>query len=257
MKSKVLAAKLDGLSLGAWRYLESVSSTNDAAQAWAQCGAPDFSLVLAEQQTAGRGRLNHTWFSLPEASLTFSLIFHPTQAEIPYLAHFAALGAVSIYQALHDRYGLEAEIKWPNDVLIGRKKVCGILVENSWMGDRLQSLIMGIGINVGLPSIPPIDQQAYPATCLESVLGAKPDRFTLLHDILFTLQTWRGRLCSSELLEFWDAHLAFKHEWVTIIEADGSQQHGQVIGLTAQGNLHLCNDQGQEWSVLAGDVRQG
>src|SRR5664279_6508775 len=113
-----LQSILTGLPLGGLRYFDSIGSTNDDALAWARAGAPDFSLVVADAQTAGRGRLLRRWITNPGSALAFSLVLRPSTQESECLPRFSPLGAVAVRQALADLFGLPAEIKWPNDVLL-------------------------------------------------------------------------------------------------------------------------------------------
>ena len=144
----MLTPYLAGLPLGAWRFFETIGSTNDFALTWAQSGAQDMSLVIADSQSVGRGRFQRHWVTNPGAALAFSLVLRPTASELQFLSHFAALGAIAIWQALAEEWGLAAQIKWPNDILLERKKAAGILIESTWSGSQLQGLVMGIGLNI-------------------------------------------------------------------------------------------------------------
>ena len=134
--------KKTSLSLGEVRYFESIGSTNDEALAWAAKGAPDLSLVIADEQTAGRGRLNRTWFTPKGTALAMSLILRPASGTP--LSRTVGLAALSIADSLLKR-GLTPRIKWPNDVLLNGKKIAGILVETVWAGTEVESLVIGIG----------------------------------------------------------------------------------------------------------------
>ena len=166
MDERSLRKSLSSMPLGGLRYFKQIGSTNDVALAWAAADAPDLALVYAEQQTAGRGRGSHRWFTPPGAALAFSLVLRPLPDEQSSLTLFSALGALAVCEVL-EAQGLRPEIKWPNDVLLNRRKVCGILAESVWMGDKLDSLVLGIGMNIKPEAVPPADQLNFPATCLE------------------------------------------------------------------------------------------
>ncbi len=183
MDADVLRPYLDDLPLGGWRFYESLGSSNDTALEWAKSDAPDMALVLADNQFSGRGRFQRHWVTVAGAALAFSLVMHPTAEEMISFYQFAGLGALAIVEAL-DRLGLPAQIKWPNDVLVERRKVAGILIENTWIGETLQALVTGIGINVSPHAVPPPDQVMFPATSLETVLGKPVDRWAVLRDVL-------------------------------------------------------------------------
>lgn len=184
-------------------YYPSVSSTMDVARKAAQEGASEGTLVIADEQAAGRGRQGRAWLS-PPGSLSLSLVLRPQIAHLPYLIMVASVAAV---RAISRTTGLSARIKWPNDVLIGGKKVSGILIESHLRGGGVDFAILGIGINVNLdPSLfPPL---AYPATSLSTELGHPVSRLEILWRLLEEIerlylglregqspyQEWRQRL---------------------------------------------------------------
>lgn len=238
------------------RYFDQVGSTNDAALAWAENGARDGSLVAANSQSAGRGRLGRRWVTEPEAALAFSLVLRPEPWEVERLGLFSPLGALAVSQALEDLTGLAPKIKWPNDVLVGGRKLCGILLEASWLGERLQAMVVGIGVNVLKGSVPPADTLLFPATSLEDVLSRTVEREQLLHAILSAFFDWRERIASLEFLKAWEDRLAFKGEWVRVENAvDGQSVAGQVLGIDPAGELRLRSASGEEITVNTGDVR--
>jgi len=128
-------------------YHEQVGSTNDAAKQLAETGEPEGTLVIADEQTAGRGRLARTWVAPPRSSILMSLILHPGLAphQAPRVTMVVALGACD---AIHAETGLNAAIKWPNDILLNGKKCAGILAESGIVGDKLEYVIVGLGVNV-------------------------------------------------------------------------------------------------------------
>ncbi len=192
--------------------------------------------------------------TVPGSALAFSLILRPTPSDLPFLTRFAGLGAVAIWQALADDWGLAAQIKWPNDILLNRRKAAGILIENTWLGDQFQSLVMGIGINISPQSVPPPEELMFPATCLEDALGHPVDRWTVLRSILTNLADWRRRLSTPEFFKTWEDHLAFKDEWVQVSGAGDSGWTGRLAGLSPSGSLRLVDQSGHEFLVDAGDV---
>ena len=172
---------ISDLPLGGFRFHERVGSTNDSALAWAAGGAADLSLVVADEQTAGRGRGDRQWFTPPGVALAFSLVNRPSTAEEGSLSLFSGLGAIAVCEALGS-LGLHPEIKWPNDVLLNRRKVCGILAEAVWIGEKVDCIVLGIGVNVKPGSVPPPDRLNFPATSVEAVLGDAVDRLILFRE---------------------------------------------------------------------------
>ena len=144
---KLLRMSLRDLPLGGLRFFEEISSTNDVALEWASQGAPDLALVVAEGQTSGRGRAGRAWVTRPGTALAFSLVLQLSSGEEQNLPRFSGLGALAVASALQ-KWGLTAAVKWPNDILLEGRKVCGILVEAVWVGEKVERMILGIGINV-------------------------------------------------------------------------------------------------------------
>ncbi len=272
----MIEQKLAGLNLGAVRYYDRLGSTNDEAAAWAEQGAPDLALVVADEQTAGRGRSGRKWFTPPAVGLAFSLVLRLVEKEKEALAlpRLTALGALAAADALEARYGLPALIKWPNDVLIWRRKVAGVLAEAHWNGDELAALILGIGINIAPASVHEISrrepQLRFPATSVEDCLGRPVDRLDVLAAVLEKLVEWRRRLASPEFLLAWEERLAFRGEWVQILPGDSRGKdglpanleglalpwlEGQIEGLAVDGGLILRSRDGEAVTVRLGEVR--
>jgi BirA family biotin operon repressor/biotin-[acetyl-CoA-carboxylase] ligase len=124
-----------------------VGSTNDVAAMLARAGAPDGCLVIADEQTRGRGRLGREWYSPPSSGLWFSLVLRP-QTRSEASASVSLVCSVGIAAALEEEYGIPARIKWPNDVVVGDRKICGILTEAEFEGASLSFVVVGIGINL-------------------------------------------------------------------------------------------------------------
>ncbi|MRR30523.1 biotin--[acetyl-CoA-carboxylase] ligase, partial [bacterium] len=244
---------LTDLSIPAIRSFETIGSTNDEALAWAEQGAADGSLVIADQQTKGRGRLGRSWVTNPGAALAFSVILRPTAEEIDHLGLFSPLAGLAVclaLQALH----LPAEIKWPNDVLLARRKTCGILAESAWQGDVLQGVVIGIGINVASSSVPPAAEVLFPATYVEEHLEEPVDRLELLHSVLKSFFEWRQHVGSAGFIQAWESRLAFKGEMVNLKNSGGQGFSGVLSGVDGHGNLRILLEDGTQKLVSVGDV---
>jgi BirA family biotin operon repressor/biotin-[acetyl-CoA-carboxylase] ligase len=237
MQKKIQSA-LASLNLGQLRYYESTGSTNDEALAWAAQGAPDLSLILADEQTSGRGRAGRKWASPRGTSLSLSLILRPSAHEADLPSLFTGLGALALVDTLK-KYGLSAQIKWPNDILINRKKCAGILVESVWTGDALDAVVLGIGVNVLTGSVPPAQDLLFPATGVQLELGKPIDRLDLLRDLLESILKWRPLIGKEKFVQAWESALAFKGEEVQVWQDNESPQKGRVMGLAPDGNLRL------------------
>ena len=244
---------LSSLPLGAFRYFDTIGSTNDDALAWASQSAPDFSLIIADEQTSGRGRMDRKWFTSPSAALALSLILRPTDTERAHPSRATGLLAISLAESLL-QLGLAPQIKWPNDVLLRGRKVAGILVESSWLGERLDAMILGMGVNVLNASIPPADQLLFPATSIETELGHPIDRGGLLREILTSVLDWRPKLGTDAFLEAWEGYLAFRGQQVQVEGRSGDPIIGELLGLEADGSLRLQNEPGKSVTVRFGEV---
>ena len=125
-----LQSCLSGLPLGQIAYFDVLDSTNEYALNWANGGEEHLSLVVADEQTAGRGRSGRTWFTPPGAALAFSLVLKPELLGAGLITRLTGLGALAVCQVLRDVYGLGSKIKWPNDVLGDGRKLAGVLVDD-------------------------------------------------------------------------------------------------------------------------------
>lgn len=254
MNQTELKKSISKLSLGNVKYFDSIGSTNDEALAWAATDTPDLSVVIADEQTAGRGRMDRKWLTPKGTALAFSVILRPTAEERPHLTRIVGLAALAVAETLQ-AYGLAPRIKWPNDILIHGQKVCGILVESVWLGEEVDCMVIGIGVNVLLGSVPPAEDLQFPATSLEAEMEQAPDRVKLLHDILDKLIELRPRLKTDNFIGQWEGLLALRGETVQVEAEKTPAVAGQISGLESDGSLRLRNEHGEFVTVRFGDVR--
>ena len=253
MDSASLQQLLAPAGIRSARYLAQTGSTNTDALAWLSDGAEDFSVIAADEQTAGRGRFERKWVTNPGSALAFTLIIHPTERELPYIHLFSPLAGIAVTAGLENLLHLHPLIKWPNDVLIDRSKVCGILSETAWDGSAIRGIIIGIGINIAPSSLPPAGMLSFPATCLQDHLSISVDRWQVLAAILQQMKEWRARIGQPEFFEYWQQHLAFAGEEVEIKGALGAEVSGRLTGIDPSGELIIETEAG-EVSVQVGDV---
>lgn len=196
--------------LGArWLYFPTVGSTNDVAALVADGGDSEGAVVIADEQTAGRGRRGRTWFSPPASGLYVSVVLTPLRARVdperatsllPLAAGVALADAVEVVS------GLGVALKWPNDLYVARRKLGGILVEAAGGGSSVDAVVLGYGINVGATTYPP--ELGDRATSLESELGRPIDRVQLLVETLAALSRRYDDLlagCYDVILDSWRA----------------------------------------------------
>jgi BirA family biotin operon repressor/biotin-[acetyl-CoA-carboxylase] ligase len=231
---------------------ETIDSTNNCARALAGCWAEEGTIVLAEEQTAGRGRQGRSWYTNPQENLTFSVILRPKLPPdaINLLPLFAA---VAIADAIESETGLAVQCKWPNDIILNGRKAAGILLEGSVKGDAVEFVVLGIGINVN-QTIFPVDI-AHRATSLRLETGKNLDRVKLLHKVLNALESrYRAVLKSgfNAILPDWTTRSAMLEKEITVSE-NGTEFSGVVKGLAPDGALIIASD-GAERALYAGDV---
>ena len=252
MNESSLKKILSKLNIGGLRYFDSIGSTNDEALVWATDNAPDLSIVIADEQTQGRGRLNRKWFTPRDSALAFSLILRPSAPT--HLSRTVGLAALSIAESCL-KLSLAPQIKWPNDILLNGKKAAGILIETVWSGDKVDSAIVGMGINVLSVSVPPQEFLQFPATSLEDILGKEtPTREEFLFNLLSAFIYWRERLGADELINAWEEILAFRGEQVQIHAGNENPITGKLLGLESDGSLRLSDVNDKSIIIRFGDV---
>jgi len=238
-------------------FFPTIDSTNTYAVALAREGAPEGTTVIADEQTGGKGRLGRTWISPPGVNLYLSLILRPRVAA-GAAPQINLLAGVAVAEAIAQVSGLTPAIKWPNDILVDGKKVCGILAEMQTEGGSLQSLVLGIGVNVNasLSAFPPDLHDK--ASSLSLVAGRSIDRvaFTaalLTHlEKLYLLWIEKGFPALRLMWERYAGDLIGRK--ITVAAPEG-EVVGTVLGLDDDGALLLQgDDEGAPRRVLAGDV---
>lgn len=238
-------------------FFPTIDSTNTYAVKLAHEGVPEGTTVIADEQTGGKGRLGRTWVSPPGVNLYLSLILRPS-VSTGTAPQVNLLAAVAVAEAIRQVGGLTPAIKWPNDVLVDGKKVCGILAEMQTEAGTLQSLVLGIGVNVNAPltAFPPELQDK--ASSLFLVGGRVIDRaaFTaalLTHlEKLYILWIEKGFPALRPAWEHYASGLIGKQ--ITVAALEGTIG-GTVLGLDSDGALLLQSDDGgTPRRVLAGDV---
>jgi BirA family biotin operon repressor/biotin-[acetyl-CoA-carboxylase] ligase len=233
-----------------------IGSTNTAAMASAAEGAPEGSVFLAEEQTAGRGRGANSWQSQRSTGIYCSVVLRPAvpPSEVLGLALAAGLAVQSAIQQVDSR--VAADLKWPNDVLIGGKKVCGILAEMNAEATRVRYLVVGIGINVNQASFP----KELGATSLRLVTRSEWSRVDLVAALLKSLdREYRQLLEDPEARDSILRRFAENSSWVqgkaVRIEENGSSFEGTTEGLDPRGFLLVRTPKGTQ-TVLSGTVRE-
>ncbi|MGG4396788.1 biotin--[acetyl-CoA-carboxylase] ligase [Paenibacillus thiaminolyticus] len=253
------AALLNKLASGTFgnrlRIVEKTESTQNEAAAWAKEGVPEGAVVLAEEQTGGRGRQGHVWHSPAGKGVWMSIVLRP-RIPLPYTPHLTLLGAVAMFRAMKKLTSAPLGIKWPNDILADGKKVAGILLESAAEDERLLYVIAGIGISVNLDPADFPEELQERATSLKIVTGQEVDRASLVAACLQELEQLY-RLYEEEgfapIGTLWEAQSITLGRQVTIETPQGLLQ-GIAEGLDESGALLLRDKTGTVQKVFSGDV---
>jgi BirA family transcriptional regulator, biotin operon repressor / biotin---[acetyl-CoA-carboxylase] ligase len=234
------------------RY-DSVASTNDIARELAVEGAPEGLCVIARTQTSGRGRQGHSWLSPPGDGLYLSLILRP-QIKISDCAMITLSAAVGVAETLILDYKIEADIKWPNDVLASGKKICGILVESAIQDGQLQYAVMGIGVNIAQRSFPAEIETSATSLFLETGRLIEPEEFA--RPMLERLEAWYVTAVAhpKEVIERWEELSSSARDRRVGIESIDGAMEGVTRGLTLSGALKLELATGEIREIVAGEV---
>lgn len=236
-----------------------LGSTNDECLALAARGAPEGSVVVADRQTAGRGRQGRPWVSPPGMGLYASLLLRPPR-EACELTLLPLLAGVAAAEALRAVAGCEAVLKWPNDVLVGGKKVAGILAEAEFSaadGAADAVVVLGLGVNVTTPASALPRRTLYPATSLLMETGRSVDRAMLLAEWRARVAHWYGLWRGGDtatLRARWGELDALRGQAVQVAGAGGVDVRGVGEGVDESGALLVRGADGALTPVVAGDV---
>ncbi len=233
----------------------SISTTNDFAYRRAQLGAKEGTLVIAEKQQQGRGRLSRQWDSPFNRGLWFSIILRPglpasKAGLIPYL------GSVSVAEAMEKLYQLKPNLKWPNDVLINGKKMCGILSEAEFKNGKIDFIILGIGINANQKEKDWTPELKDIATSLRIELEKRVDRAEFLAEVLLQLEK---NYEDSQLTGFknivnnWKVRCPKYHKSI-VVQQENEQLEGRFADIDENGFLILETESGDRKKIVAGDL---
>lgn len=255
MNETILNKILDKHHIPAYRYFEVTDSTNTQAINWISQGAEEYSLVIADAQTAGRGRSGRKWITTPDASIAVSIIIHPTTEEQDRLGLFSLLGGYALMATLNNQYGIRSQVKWPNDVLIDNKKTAGILAETVWQGDKLQGLVLGIGINIKESSIPSTIDLLFPATCIQSHTKKEIEAESLLGHLMGNLTYLRKTMLMPPFIDQYKSNLAYMDQLISIDIGDKNLVSGVLHGINPQGELILIESSGNKRTFPIGDIK--
>lgn len=230
LSQKLLEQRLTG----PFKYFDRVESTNDVAKAWLATGAPEGAVVIANEQTRGRGRQGRGWHSPPNVALALSVILKPDGALLPRLNMVAAL---SVYDLARECGCRNVGIKWPNDVQVNELKVSGVLPEAVWEGDHLRGAILGVGVNVRMDFSG--SELRHSAISLEDVVKRRLNRSELIASLLRRIDHWYDCIASPTLTATWKSRLNTLNQAVVV---EGVK--GVAVDVTSDGALLIRDEKG-------------
>lgn len=236
-------------------HFDSIDSTNRHAMELARGGALEGEVVVAEAQTAGRGRLGRSFFSPAGMSFYGSMILRPSipPARAPQITLVAGL---AVAEAVEKHSGLRPGLKWPNDVRLGSLKIAGILTEMESESDRVLHVVCGPGVNLNVPS------QAFPpdlravATSILAATGRNVERAAFAADLFDSFERLYDEFLArglARLRSLWDDYSILTGQWVRV-EGGKRPVEGEVLGIDEEGALRLRAHGSQELRAIAGDV---
>ena len=231
-------------------YFPSIGSTMDVARQEAEGGAPEGTVVVAEEQTTGRGRFGRSWVSAVGQNLSFSVLLYPSRGAC---AGLSIAVPVAVIRAIHQETGLSPTLQWPNDVFLAGKKVCGILIETALQDDEVRYAIVGVGINVNFaPHAQP--EIVAGATSLAQELGHPVSREALFEAVLKNLGAIYQQLGGwAEVWEQWRSSLETLGREIRVRWGEQVEE-GLAEAVDAEGNLLLRRPDGTLIVLPGGEV---
>jgi BirA family biotin operon repressor/biotin-[acetyl-CoA-carboxylase] ligase len=236
-------------------FLEEIGSTNVHAAELARAGAPEGAVVIADRQLSGKGRLNRSWQSPPGRNVYASIVLRPKvslaeSTRVTLAVGIAAAETIAAYCAGAVR------LKWPNDVQVRGRKICGILSEMQGCGDQPEFIIVGIGVNINMQKADFQEELREIATSLREETGREIDRTDFIIRLLWKFERWYRIFLSGDFE-------AVRQRWIQLSQIIGKSvrvasgekiESGKVIGMDDRGALLLLDDDDKIREILAGDV---
>ncbi|SDN36593.1 biotin--[acetyl-CoA-carboxylase] ligase [Alkalicoccus daliensis] len=233
-------------------FSSSLPSTQTKALRLATDGAEEGTVVIADQQTGGRGRLGRAWSTARGTGLAMSLLLKP-DIPIHQAPQITLVAAVSIIKVLR-KIGFDAKIKWPNDILIDNRKVCGILTEMQADPDRIQTIILGIGLNVNEQEFPEAIRNS--AVSLSLINKEELSRTDIAAGLLNEFETDYQLFLQKSFSAFksrWEEYSATLNRNVSVLH-NNQMIYGQAVSISNEGVLKIVDESGKEHNIYSGDI---
>lgn len=250
IRSRMTTEKI-GQAVFSYKILD---STNNEIRKMAEQGAQDGTLVLAEEQDKGKGRRGRSWVTPAGSAVAMSLLLRPSIAPANASMITLVMG-LAVTAACRELYHLDAQIKWPNDVVVNGKKICGILTEMSSEIDYINYVVIGTGINTYVQKFP--EELLQTAVSIHELFGTRPNRAELIACCMKKFESYYGQFLKTEdlslLMDEYNGYLAGKNGIVRVLEP-GNEYCGISEGINAKGELQVKREDGTVESVYAGEV---
>lgn len=253
-RESVLSCLKDNIVPGELLCFSSIDSTNEEAKRRAGEGAPDGSVYIADRQTKGKGRRGKTWSSPPGQDIFFSILLRP---DLPAdcISMLTLVAAMAVAEAVDQVTGMSSQIKWPNDILLNQKKVCGILTEMNVEIDSDYYVVVGIGINVNRTEFD--EEISFMAGSLKKESGKTINRASFLATVLSSFRKYYGMFHEkrdvSPFLENYNEKLVNRGHEVKLVRK-GEEQIRTALGMNEKGELIVVDEQGRKEAVFSGEV---
>lgn len=235
-------------------YFDETDSTNIRAKLSGETGGTNGTLFVANEQTKGRGRKGRSWETPKGTSIAMSFLLRP-EIGTQNISGLTILSAVAVAKALREAGSINAQIKWPNDVVVNGKKICGILTEMSSEGTDINYVVVGIGVNIFMTEFPP--ELNGKATSVKIENGSGCDRSKLTAFVANYFEELYLKFCKNNNLDFlmdeYNALLVSKNKQVYVIEGDTRTEY-TVLGLASNGGLRVKDASGKEEVIISGEV---
>ena len=228
------------------RYYRTLDSTNNEAKKQAQTHCPEGTVISAGRQTAGRGRRGHDWETPQDEAVATSMILYP---DIPpeHLPGLTLLAAVAVRRAISGLYGLEGQIKWPNDIVVNGKKLVGILTEMSAQVDYINHVTVGVGINVNTTEFPEEISRTATSLRLAPIIASIMERLEANYETFLRTEDLTG------LMDRYSSMLVNRGREVKVIGVKETYR-AHALGITPEGELVVRREDGREEKINAGEV---
>jgi BirA family biotin operon repressor/biotin-[acetyl-CoA-carboxylase] ligase len=231
-----------------------LGSTNDALKTWSE--APEFTCVVADEQTAGRGRRDRSWHSSAGEGLYLSILLRPRRSasSVPLIS---LMTAIAVAETLIDLGAAGVDIKWPNDVLLNGRKVCGVLAEGVSAGPGSFRIVLGVGVNLNHDAFPPEIEATATSIFLET--GERREVDDVRDRLLARIAHWYDRWSSGEtaaITDRWRSLSSYAQGQLVEVMLDDEQLFGVTDGITSSGALRLKIDDGEVRTIVAGEVKR-